>query len=151
MQKGKLALAVGVCLTVAGCVMPTKQPMPNEVRPVPGERVFGVPPQSSPLGKVNVTRDVGHIGGACFLGVMVDGKLVAHIDRAERLSMDLGAGRHVLTATWVKGRGLCGAFYNEETAIARRRSTEILVDPSQSRDYRVHTNSDGEVSIEPAF
>src|ERR1044072_1468998 len=101
--------AVLACL--AGCA--TKQAPAERIVSVPDERIFRIGEQTPPHGFVTVTREVGFRGGGCYLGVMVDGEMAAHIDRAERVTLTLSAGRHVLTATPAQGRGLCGALQTD--------------------------------------
>ncbi|RRU23624.1 hypothetical protein [Stenotrophomonas sp. 278] len=136
---------------LTGCVMPTKQAPPNEVKDVPAERRFEIGEQASPTGTITITRDVGFIGSGCYLGVMIDGAMAAHLDPAERLTVDLSEGRHVLTATPVQGRGLCGALQTEKTNAARRRSTEVFVRPGAVQTYRLYTAAEEFPVIEPSF
>ena len=147
----KIATTVASGLMLAGCVMPTKQPVPSDISPIPMDRVFLPAAPTGNAGEVIVTRDVGLIGSKCLLGLLVDGKTAAHVGPAERVPIQLAAGRHTLTVSWIDGRGLCGAFFSEERAESRRRSIEIIVDPGQSRQYRIHTNTDGESTIEPTL
>lgn len=135
---------------LVGCVMPTKQAPPDQVRDVPSNRRFEIDPQSQPVGKITVTRDVGILGSGCFLGVMVDGRIAAHLEPAERVEFELGQGRHVLTATLVGGKGLCG-LSSEKRNAARRRSTEILVQPNAVQAYRIYSTTEDFPAIEPAF
>jgi hypothetical protein len=145
----RTAAALLCALTLAGC-MPTKQAQPNEVVAAPADRVFEIAPQNGPTGTVTITRDVGFVGGGCYLGVMIDGQIAAHLDRAERVTLELAASRHVLTATWIKGRGLCGAM-SEKSMAARRRSTEIVVDVGAIQHYRLSTSTEEYPFIEPAL
>ncbi len=138
-----------VAASLAGCSMPTKQPVASEITEVPRDRVEKIKEQLAPLGRISVTRDVGLLGSGCYLGLMIDGQLAARLDPGERYSVDLSAGRHLLTATFVKGRGLCG-IGSEKQAAAQRRSTEVFVDAGQNRPYRIRTG-ETDVSIEPAF
>ncbi|QIO88853.1 hypothetical protein G9274_002538 [Stenotrophomonas rhizophila] len=143
------ATVILCALALAGC-MPTKQAPTSEVTPAPAARVFPIDAQSGPTGTITITRDVGFLGGGCYLGVMIDGKIAAHLDRAERVTFDLAATRHVLTATWIKGRGLCGAM-SEKSMAARRRSTEIMVGTGAVQHYRLYTSADEYPVIEPAL
>ncbi|HGK7302436.1 TPA: hypothetical protein ACJ509_000262 [Stenotrophomonas maltophilia] len=137
-------------LTLTGC-MPTKQAPPTAVKDAPAERVFPLEQVQGPAGTVTVTRDVGFVGGGCYLGVMVDGKIAAHLDRAERLTVQLPEGRHVLTATPVQGRGLCKVLQSEQANASRRRSTEIFVQAGATQPYRLYTSLEEFPVIEPAL
>ena len=131
--------------------MPTKQPPENKVVAAPVDRLFLFQQHADGYGTIVITRDIGMVGGGCYLGLLVDGQLAAKLDTGERASFHLAPGEHIVTSTWVDGRGLCGAFYNEERAAARRRSTEIIVREGASKNYRIHTNTDGESTIEPVL
>lgn len=148
-MKGFLLVAVAVAL--AGCVMPTKQPPEGQIVPVPNERLHLFQEAAPGSGKVLVTRDVGMIGSGCYLGLLIDGQLAAKLDAGERATFNLPTGEHLLTVTWVKGRGLCGAFYSDESAAARRRSAEVIVREGATKSYRIHTNTDGESTVEPVL
>jgi hypothetical protein len=131
--------------------MPTKQPPSSEVIPVPADRLMAFQESVADTGTVVITRDIGLIGGGCFLGVLIDGQLSAKLDTGERAVFHLPAGEHLLAPTWVKGKGLCGAFFDDERASARRRAAEVNVKPGVSKSYRIHTNTDGESIIEPVM
>ncbi|MDR2958314.1 MAG: hypothetical protein LBV10_02120 [Stenotrophomonas sp.] len=135
---------------LSGC-MPTKQASPEQIKDAPAARIFPIDAQGEPTGTVTVTRDVGFVGSGCYLGVMVDGKMAAHLDPAERLSLALAEGRHVLTATPVQGRGLCDVLQSEKTNNTRRRSTEINVRAGATQAYRLYSSAEEFPVIEPAF
>lgn len=138
-------------LGLAGCVMPTKQPASSEIRQVPTDRLLAFQEQSATMGGIVITRDVGMVGGACFLGVLIDGTLAGKLDTGERASFYLPPGPHLIAPTWIDGRGLCGAFYSEKSASARRRTTEITTSSGGRKNYRIHTNTDGESTLEPVM
>lgn len=143
-------LTLILCAALCGC-MPTKQAAPEQVRDAPVERIFAIAEQQEPTGTITVVRDVGFVGSGCFLGLMVDGKIAAHLEPAERVALQLSAGRHVLTATFVQGRGLCGALQSEKSNQARRRSTEVVVVAGQTQAYRMYTVAEAGPVVEPAF
>lgn len=151
---GKLrntVMTLALPLVAAGCFMPTKQPDASQVRSAPAEQIFALPDQGTETGTVVVTRDVGAIGSGCALGVMVDEKMAAHLNSAESVSFELRPGRHLLTVTGIDGRGLC-ALSVTKSNLARRRSTEIYVDPGVTRRYRMsYTSVETPPVIEPAF
>lgn len=144
--------ATGVLsIALAGCFMPTKQPDASQVRPAPADQVFLLRDQGAETGTVIVTRDVGAIGSGCALGVMVDEQMAAHLNSAESVSFQLRPGRHLLTVTGIDGRGLC-ALSATKSNLARRRSTEIYVDPGVTRRYRMsYTTVETPPVIEPTF
>lgn len=146
-----IALVVALSTLLSGCVMPTKQPQASDVKAVPAERLLAFQEQSDATGAALITRDVGMIGGGCFLGILVDGTLAATLDTGERATLHIPAGTHLLSPSWVKGRGLCGAFYDEKRMAARRRTTEVTIVAGATKAYRIHTNTDGESTLEPAL
>ena len=147
----KLAASFALMAMLSGCVMPTKQPQASAVKAVPGDRLLGFQQQSDKTGTAHVTRDVGMIGAGCLLGILVDGQLAATLDTGERATLHLPAGTHLLTPSWVKGRGLCGAFYDEKRMAARRRTAEVTIVAGATKSYRIHTNTDGESTLEPTL
>lgn len=147
----KHAMLPTLLLCLTGCVMPTKQAPISQIRDVPAERTFPVDDQEQPTGTIRITRDVGFVGSGCYLGVMVDGKIAAHLDPAERVTLQLTEGRHVLTATPVQGRGLCKALQSEKSNAARRRSTEIHLTAGATQEYRLYSSGEEYPVIEPAF
>lgn len=136
-------------LALSGC-MPTKQPPAAEVVPVPADRLFPIDFSNGHTGTVTITRDVGFVGSGCYLGVLVNGQMAAHLDPGERVTLELTATRHILTATWIKGRGLCGVM-SEKSMAARRRSTEILLGIGAIQHYRIYTTTEEYPVIEPAL
>lgn len=150
MKTKSVAAVLALAVVTGGCVQATKQPSPNQISPVPADRVFTIGDQSADAGSAVVTRDVGLAGGGCFLGLYIDGQPAAHFDPGERTTFKVKPGRHVLTARYVGGRGLCAAN-SEARQVARSHSTEVLIDPGMVRAYRIHTRVDGEPSIEPTL
>lgn len=149
-MKGSILAALAAA-SLCGCIMPTKQPQPQQVREAPAERVFLKGTDNGQTGEAVVVRDVGFVGSGCFLGVMVDGTMAAHLDPGEKVVLPLAPGRHVLTATPVQGRGLCGALQTDKSNAAHRRSVEIYVEAGQSRSYRLLTPVEDYPYIEPAI
>ena len=144
-------LALTAVLALTGCIMPTKQPASSEIRQAPSERILAFQNASESTGELVITRDIGLIGGACSLGVLIDGTLAAKIDTGERASFHLTPGMHLIAPTWIDGRGLCGAFYSEKSATARRRTAEVNIVTGGKKNYRIHTNTDGESTLEPVM
>lgn len=145
----KLWITAMLALSAAGC-MSTKQPPAADVRDVPVDRILLTTQQSPETGQVVITRDIGMLAGGCYLGVMVDGELAAKLDRAERVTLHLPAGSHILTATYVGGRGLCGALQSDSSSAAHRRSVEITVGAGQVKRYRLMVPNEDFPLIEPA-
>ena len=145
----KLAFAALIATTLSGCIMPTKQPPEESVVITPSDRIYLFQEPFENSAQVKVTRDIGFLGGGCFLGLLINGQLAAKLDPGERVIFYLPAGEHLLAPTWVDGRGLCGAFYTEQRAASQRRSHEIYLKEGVKKSYRIHINTDGESTVEP--
>lgn len=131
-----------VALLVAGCA--THAPKQSEIRPVPADRVSAFQSPADGDATLVVTRDLGFMGGGCFLAVFVDGKEAARIDRGERVTFHVRAGHHVL-GTWNAGKALCG--YREGRD---RRETDASVATGETRRYRILMDSSGSLTLEPS-
>ncbi|MBB5862625.1 hypothetical protein [Xanthomonas sp. 3058] len=150
MKIGLMAISALAVALLSGCLQPTKQPRADQIVDVSADRLFDFGAQADPTGSISVVRDIGMVGSGCLLGLYIDGKPAAHLNSGERATIALSVGRHVITSRSVGGRGLCGVN-SEERQVARSHSLEIVVDPGQSRSYRIHTVLEGESSIEPAL
>lgn len=146
-----LLFAVVAATGLSGCVLPTKQPLDSEVAPTPSDRLLAYQDRDEGFATIVVTRDIGMIGGGCQLGVVINDKLAGKLNTGERAHFYVPPGEHLLAPTWIDGRGLCGAFYSEDRAAARRRFIEVSVASGATKRYRIHTNTDGESTIEPAI
>jgi len=126
-------------LLLAGCAT---SPVPvNEAQQAPASRVTGYQAEVSGGGQIIVTRDSGFPGGGCYATVFINGEPVARLNPKEKAHFNVPAGE------WVVGAGLAG------TALcgmnAERLEAEAQIKPGQTKRFRVHTSSDGDVSVRP--
>ena len=94
-------------------------------------------------GEIILVRD-SSFGGECALGVYLDGKLVAAIEREQKLVMFASPGDHILGAgPNPNGGGVCNWFSDK-----LRREVSVNLTASKKSKYRLAMVS-GEISIMP--
>lgn len=131
-------LIAGLGLTLlAGCAT-SPVPLAKAVQ-APSERVTGYQKPLAGGGTLIVVRDRGFTGGGCFATVFLNGEPVARLDTKEKASFYVPAGHWTLGAG-IEGNGLC-SFGNE------RLEDAVVVEPGQTKRYRIYTSSEGEVGI----
>jgi len=138
MKKTLLLLAMAL---LAGCA--THAPKPNEIHPVPFDRTMAYQDASAGDSKLVVTRDLGFVGGGCYLAVFIDGKESALLDTGERAIFHVPAGHHVL-GTWNAGKALCSYRQGKD-----RRETDASVASGETRRYRILIDANGGLALEP--
>lgn len=80
-------------LALAGC---SSTPAPPEsLKPVPSDRLFAFQQPVSGGGTITVNRDLGMLGGGCYVGVTIDHQLAARMAVGESASFHLPPGTHV--------------------------------------------------------
>ncbi|HEN8714610.1 TPA: hypothetical protein U8203_005102 [Pseudomonas putida] len=122
---------------LAGCAT---SPVPlGEAVQAPSERVTGYQKPVEGGGTVIVVRDRGFVGSGCYATVFLNGKPVARLDTKEKASFYVPAGHWTLGAR-VDGEALC-SLGNE------RLEDSVIVEPGQTKKYRIYTSSEGEVGI----
>ncbi|KQN63620.1 hypothetical protein [Erwinia sp. Leaf53] len=105
-------LVLAVVLTLVGC---TTHPIAtNQATDVPTERVSvkSFILAGSGKGSVIIKRDSGHVGNACYTKLFLDGKEIAQIDVAEKITLHPMIGEHIIGA---EPKGLCGGSMSELT------------------------------------
>lgn len=124
---------------VAGCAT-SPVPMTNAVA-VPPERVLAYQKDTPGTGTLSVTRDSGHTGSLCSVGLFVDGKVAALLKPGERVALHVPAGSVVVGAAY-QGSGICGMG-------ADRQEREAIVSSGKVKNYRISTSGDGVLDILP--
>lgn len=124
---------------VAGCAT-SPVPMTNAVA-VPPERVLAYQKDTPGTGTLSVTRDSGHTGSLCSVGLFVDGKVAALLKPGERVALHVPAGSVVVGAAY-QGSGICGMG-------AERQERETMVTGGKVKSYRISTSGDGVLDILP--
>jgi len=124
---------------LAGCAT-SPVPIKNAVA-VPPERVLAYQKDVPGTGTLSVTRDSGHTGSLCAVGLFVDGKVAALLKPGERVSLHVPAGSVVVGAAY-QGSGICGMG-------ADRQEREAIVSGGKVKNYRISTSGDGVLDILP--
>ena len=79
---------------LAGCS--SFRPDAENITEVPGDRLLAYQEQQKNGGQLVVNRDMGLMGGGCYVAIEVDRKLAARIGMAEVASFQVPAGTRVL-------------------------------------------------------
>lgn len=113
----RLIYAVLPLLALAGCS--SYQADPDQITDIPAERLraYQTPVQGG--GEVVVTRDLGLMGGGCYVAVLVDRQVAARIAVGEQGRFQVPAGNRVVgIATDSEDKTLCGkGRLNREVAV----------------------------------
>jgi len=136
----KVILAALV-LALSGCAT-THVPI-DKAKPVPADRLLLAQDPLAIGGTLQVTRDAGYMGGGCFIGFYLDGKLAATFDPGEAATFSVPEGQHIVGIGNHGGKGLCAV----DTGY--RRETSTLVRPGEVKKFRISVRpGDGPV-LEP--
>lgn len=137
----RLIHAVLPLLALAGCS--SYQAHPDKVTDIPAERLLAYQTPVQGGGEVVVTRDLGMMGGGCYVAVTVDHKVAARIGIGERGRFHVPAGTRVLgIATDTMDDTLCGKG-------RLRREIAVEVEPGQREELRVVSQNQGGFDIKP--
>lgn len=91
----RLLVALFPLLALAGCS--SWQAAPQDIKPVPEERLRGYQSPVANGGEFVVTRDFGIRGGGCYVAVMVDRMLAARIHVGEQVRLYVPAGMRIVS------------------------------------------------------
>lgn len=97
MRNFLLPLAAVPLVLLAGCS--SFRPDAEHITEVPGDRLLAYQDAQNNGGKLVVNRDMGVMGGGCYVAIEVDRKLAARIGMAEVASFEVPAGTRVLGLT----------------------------------------------------
>lgn len=133
--------AVLPLLALAGCS--SYQADPDKVTAVPGERLLAYQTPVSGGGEVVVNRDLGLMGGGCYVAVLVDRKIAARIAVGEEARFQVPAGNRILgISADTQDDTLCGkGRLNREVA--------VRVEAGGSTDLRIVSQNQGGFDIRP--
>ncbi|WP_115930819.1 hypothetical protein [Pseudomonas sp. GV105] len=135
----KITAVAALVALVAGCAT---SPVPTKTAvAVPPERVLAYQTSSPGTGTLSVTRDTGHTGSLCSVGLFVDGKVAALLKPGEKVSLHVPAGSVVVGAAY-QGSGICGMG-------ADRQEREAIVSGGKVKNYRISTSGDGVLDVLP--
>ncbi|TBU72134.1 3-isopropylmalate dehydratase [Phytopseudomonas daroniae] len=128
-------------LALAGCS--SYQADPDKVTAVPAERLLAYQAPVSGGGEVVVNRDLGLMGGGCYVAVLVDRKIAARIAVGEEARFQVPAGNRILGITAdTQDDTLCGkGRLNREVA--------VKVEAGGSTDLRIVSQNRGGFDIRP--
>ncbi|MBF8726943.1 hypothetical protein [Pseudomonas putida] len=126
---------------LCGCAASTSI---EQATPTPHERLFAT--QQSSTGaeaQITVFREGVFGGSACYLGIYVDGELVARMDANEKSVFRIRSGKRLVgVGVDPQGRGVCAgrAGFKQEVA--------TLIEPGEKQTFRIP--GDGTLNIRQA-
>jgi hypothetical protein len=125
----RLIGAVLPLLLLAGCS--SWKPAPEDVKPVPAERLLGYQQPLERGGELQVNRDVGGMGGGCYVAVLVDRTVAARIGVGEQVNFHVPVGTRVLSI---------GIDEMDDTLCGMgrlRRELAVKVEPGSQQNFRI--------------
>lgn len=133
-------LAILPLLVLSGCA----SYQGDEVHPVPADRLLAYQQPGKDSVKVDVSRDVGYLGGGCYVAVTIDHEVAARIGKGESASFHVPAGKHVVGIIGDKdGDGLC-------SKAMLRRELLVSLEPGQDNAFRINSDNRSGFDIKPA-
>ncbi|HCM9594688.1 TPA: hypothetical protein N5O41_000927 [Enterobacter bugandensis] len=122
---------------IAGCA--TKPVTNEQAKDVPAKQIINntLLVKKEGAGKVIIKRDSGFMGSACMTRVYVDGKEVADLDTAQKVTVYPTIGEHIFSA-WPKG--MCGGGMSEQSG--KVTEGDVLM-------FRVGYGTNGDFGIYP--
>ncbi|WNF47993.1 3-isopropylmalate dehydratase [Pseudomonas sp. SG20056] len=125
----RLICAVLPLLLLAGCS--SWKPAPEDVKPVPADRLLGYQVPLGQGGQLQVNRDFGGMGGGCYVAVLVDRKVAARIGVGEQVRFQVPVGTRVLSI---------GIDEMDDTLCGMgrlRRELAVKVEPGSQQNFRI--------------
>lgn len=125
----RLICAVLPLLLLAGCS--SWKPAPEDVKPVPADRLLGYQAPLGQGGQLQVNRDFGGMGGGCYVAVLVDRKVAARIGVGEQVRFQVPVGTRVLSI---------GIDEMDDTLCGMgrlRRELAVKVEPGSQQNFRI--------------
>ncbi|MGK9064690.1 3-isopropylmalate dehydratase [Stutzerimonas chloritidismutans] len=130
-----------ILLALAGCS--SWQADPEEINPVPEDRLRGYQAPVENGGEVVVTRDLGLRGGGCYVAVMIDRKIAARIHVGEQVRLQVPAGMRIVSIeSDPEDDTLCGMGN-----LLRERAAKV--EPGQTLHYRISADNRVGFDIQP--
>lgn len=137
----RLIVAVLPLLMLAGCS--SFKADPDQVTQVPVDRLLAYQESSTNTGEIVVNRDLGMMGGGCYVAVLVDHQVAARIGMGEKASFQVPPGNRII------GIGIDTA---DDTLCGMgrlRREERVRVEPGQRYDFRIVSQNRGGFDIRP--
>lgn len=140
MKTAVIALIISAA-TLTGCgTFKTNQVSLDTAIPVPKDRVFAFQEQKPGTVPVEVVRDTGALGSACYLAIGAKNTLIARLDTGEVVRFFIEPGPQSLSVLFdPMGKGLCGANqYLSDPVVEKHTIKEVGVTRFRlsSRMYR---------------
>ncbi|SHM14728.1 3-isopropylmalate dehydratase [Phytopseudomonas punonensis] len=137
----RLIFAVLPLLALAGCS--SYQADPDKVTAIPADRLLAYQTPVQGGGEVVVTRDLGLMGGGCYVAVLIDRKVAARIAVGEQGSFQVPAGNRVVgIGTDPDDTTLCGKG-------RLKREVAVKVEAGGTANLRVVSQNRGGFDILP--
>ena len=133
--------AVLPLVLLAGCS--SFRPDPEHITPVPGDRLLAYQEEHQNGGRLIVNRDMGLMGGGCYVAIEVDRKVAARIGMAEVASFNVPAGTRVLGLTIDKMDDTLGGIGRLHKELA------VKVAPGSTQYFQVVSENRGGFDIRP--
>ena len=105
-----ISLSLATLLLGSGCTafVRTNASPHATANTVPADRILAYSEQQEGYAAMTVTRDEGFMGGGCYLGLVIEGKIAARFDPNETATFFVPPGeRNMAVVPDPEGRGLC--------------------------------------------
>lgn len=93
----RLFCAVLVLSTLTACT--SFRADPENLKPIPVERLLGWQQAGEGYSELVVDRDIGVMGGGCYVAFLIDRQVAARIAVGEVASFQIPAGEHIVGIT----------------------------------------------------
>ncbi|MWP48524.1 MULTISPECIES: hypothetical protein [unclassified Gilliamella] len=113
----------------------------NEIKDVPGERIFGYQNKVDNYANLVLIRDKGLVGSGCYINVFINGQEVAELETRERVSLYAPSG-NIIIGSSLQGSGLCS--FNPP-----RREREFSFKDGERKVFRLSIDQNGNTDITP--
>lgn len=113
----KMLFAVLPLLALAGCS--SYRADPEHVTQVPADRLLAYQQPLQDAGKIVINRDIGMLGGGCYVAILIDRQVAARIAIGEEASFEVPAGSRIVgIGVDTRDDTLCGmGRLNSELAV----------------------------------
>jgi hypothetical protein len=139
----RLICAVLPLLALAGCS--SFQADPENLRPVPAERLLAYQQPLESGGQIVVNRDIGMLGGGCYVAVLVDREVAARIGIGEVATFQVPLGKRVV--------GI-GIDEQDDTLCGKgrlHREVAVSIKSGEPQQLRIVSQSKGGFDIKPVM
>lgn len=129
----RILFVVTAIAILSGCASP---PDTADALPVPKDRLIALQANDGTANaQVTVMREWGFAGGGCYVGVYIDGRLVARMDNNERATFYIKPGRRLVgVGVDPKGNGSCRNDGNYKREVA------TWIQSEEKQNFRISLN-----------